>query len=149
MNELIQAWYDLLNGALSYNGKQIGVYKEDIPEDYPPTSAFSEHYVWIRGESGTDDSNKSRFVDNNVVVIDIVTSFTNNVNRSVCEIIDAAIRSLVYSSVANTNFTQPSNMQFGQTIRENYDYVLEPAENVGANVIYRKVSRYKTRVVYA
>lgn len=148
MNELIQAWYNLLNGSLSYNGQSIGVFMEDIPEDYP-TAGFSDHYVWIHAEGGTDDSNKRRFADNNVVVIDIVTVFQNNINRTVCETIDSAIRNLVYSSASVHNLSQPSNVQFGQTIRENYDYVYEPAEIVGGTTIYRKVSRYKTRTVYA
>ena len=152
MNELIHAWYNLLNGHLTYGGLNVGVFMEDVNEDYPAPnvgSTDSPHYVWIRGEGGSDDSNKARFADDDVVIIDIVTSFTNNVNRTVVETIDAAIRTLVYSSPSVNNFSQPANMQFGQTIRESYNYVYEPPEQVGATVVYRKVSRYKTRVVYA
>ena len=152
MNELIQAWYNLLSGHLTYNGLNVGVFKEDIPEDYPAAnvgSTDSPHYVWIRGEGGTDDSNKARFADDDIVIIDIITTFTNNVNRQVVETIDNAVRALVYASASVHNFSQPANMQFGQTIRENFDYVYEPAEQVGGEVIYRKVSRYKTRTIYA
>lgn len=154
MNELIQAWYNLLNGHLTYNGLPVGVFKEDLPEDYPNINGTdSPHYVWIHGEGGMDDSNKARFADDDIVIIDIVTIWTNNVKRQAVEAIDNAIRALVYSSPSVHNLAQPTNMQFGATIRENYSYVYEPVEqvggNVGANVVYRKVSRYKTRTIYA
>lgn len=152
MNELIHAWYNLLNGHLTYGGLNVGVFMEDVFEDYPAPnvgSTDSPHYVWIRGEGGTDDSNKARFSDDDVVIIDIVTTFNGNVNRSVVEAIDSAIRALVYSSPSVHNFSQPANMQLGQTIRVTSNYVYEPPEQVGATVVYRKISRYKTRTTYA
>lgn len=140
MKELIQAWYDLLNGSITYNSTAIEAFMEDVPEDH------AGHYIWIHAEGGGYAGNKSSLADNDVVVIDIVTVFNNNVDRSVCEDIDAQITTLLYSTASINNLAVQSGVQFGQVIRETTAYL---NEQDSVNKYYRKVSRYKTRVVYA
>jgi hypothetical protein len=118
MGLLIDSYYSLLNGQLTYGGVSVDVYKEDAPEGQ------EGHYVLLIAEGEVYDGNKSSFADQSTVVVDIVTIFNNNVDTSVANEIDRQIQIL--------------NVQ-----RESSTYM---RETDGVRKYYRKVSRYKQRV---
>lgn len=126
---LVTAWYNLLNGNV---GSGVAVYKEDAPEN-PSTN-----YVLIRAEGGVSVMNKRSFADQTVIVIDIVTQFENNIDRSVVETIDNTICGLVYTG-RQEQLTDPSNVQIHNVVRENFDYI---QEEDGIKKYYRKISRW-------
>lgn len=144
MDKLLDSWYSLLNGALTYSGKSVKVYKEDAPEDLDPSPTVSEHYVIIRAEGETDQSNKSKFVFDSVVIVDIVTVFENNVNRAVVDNIDGQIGALVLTSPYSTGLADQSGMQILNVTRETSTYL---REGDSIKNYYRKVSRYNSRIL--
>ena len=145
MKELLQAWINLLDGFITYNGKAVQVFKIDLPEDFIETATVSPHYIWLYGEGGSDDSNKHNLVSDDVVVVNVVTVHENNVNPDVAETIDASIRARLYASPTVHNLIASNGKQFGQTIRETYYYTTEG----DVQKQYRKISRYKTRIANA
>lgn len=127
----MDAYYSLLKN-IAYD-----VFKEDAPEGQ------NTHYVLIRAEGETDGSNKRSFVDEAVVVIDIVTVFKNNIDRSVVETIDGIVRGLILPTPFRSGLTAPSGFQFLNVTREQSAYF---PEEEGVKKYYRKVSRYSQRI---
>lgn len=124
---LLYLWHLSLDGAIS-----CPVYKEDAPEN------VYTNYVLLRAEGGRSMNNKHAFADETVVIVDIVTVFQNNVDRSVCEYIDNEICGIILPSTITSLPTQ-NNMQFLNVKRESFEYVYE---DDGIRKYYRKVSRF-------
>ncbi len=90
MDALLNAWYDLLNGQITYNSVPVKIYPGD------PANDDYGHHVIIRAESETDASNGSSFMLNSVVGIEIVTVFPVSIDKSVVNDIDNQIRQLLF-----------------------------------------------------
>lgn len=132
-NDIVNKWYSLLNGNI---GTGVELYIEDAPEN------TSTHYVVIRVEGGAADYTKSNFADNITVIVDIVTTFENNIDRSVCETIDNIICGLVLPT-RQTGLAKPNGLQIQNVEREMFDYLYEFD---GVKKYYRKVSRWNQYV---
>lgn len=143
MDKLLDSWFDLLDGNITYSGKSVKVYKEDTPEDLDTTPTVSEHYILLRAEGESDQSNKRSFVFDSVVIVDIVTKFNNNINRSVVENIDGQVTALVLPT-HQTGLGTQSGMQILNVERETSNYL---AETDNKDKYYRKVSRYNSRIL--
>lgn len=134
--QLTNAWFDLLNGNLTYGGNTVHVYHEDAAND----DKF--HHVEIKAESETGDSNKTLFVTNPVIVIDIITVHPVAVKKSIANDIDNQIRELLFPTrkcaLPALNGLQITNVepQGGSYLNE-YD---------GTKKYYRKVTRWKHRI---
>ena len=142
-DKLSNSWYALLNDQITYSGKTVKGYKEDAPEDTDTSPTVSEHYYIIRVEGETDQSNKKSFVNDTVVIVDIVTKFENNVNRAVVDNIAGQIDALVLPT-QQTGLAAQSGMQILNVKRETTNYLRE-GDNI--NNYYRKVSRYNHRLL--
>ena len=143
MGRLLDAWHALLSGSLSYSGKSVMVFKEDAPIDFG-SAAISEHYVLLRAEGESDQSNKRSFVNDTVVIVDIVTKHTININRSVVENIDGQITALALTAPFRTGLSAQAGMQILNVTRETSNYL---AESNNTEKTYRKVSRYNSRIL--
>lgn len=123
---LLTAWYDLLKTSVG-----VSVYKENAPADE------QENYVVLRVEGGVATNNKRSFADEVIVIVDIVTFFQNDVDRSVAEGIDNLICGLVLPTHQN-GLTNPTNIQIVNVKRDGFEYLQETAERK----IFRKISRW-------
>jgi hypothetical protein len=128
---VLDAWYDLLSGNIS-----VEVHKR-IPMDAQP------NHVWLRIESGFDQTNKSKFNDDLVIVTEIITEFENVGDDSVMEGIDSEIVALVLTSPATTGLTDPPGVQILNIKRKQF---YPPQEADGTKVFLRKISRYTHRI---
>lgn len=137
MKELMDEYYATLNNSVTYDGELVDVFKEDAPEGQ------TTHFIELRGEGGSDNSNKTKFADDCVVIVDIVTIFQNNVDRSVVEAIDASVKALITSSPFEGNLSVTGKQVLNVT-RETFTYITEQDDT---NKYYRKVSRYVNRVL--
>lgn len=133
MKVLVDAYYDLLDGI------SVSVFKEQAPQDQVAD------YVLLRSEGGSNERNKTKFVDDCVVIVDIVTHFNELVDTSVVEGIDAEITALLRPTVNAVGLGAISGYQAAEVERESFTYV--PEEGVDGNKVYRKVSRYNNRLV--
>ena len=142
MGKLLDSWYALLNGAVTYSGKSVKVYKESVPLDSDPSATRSEHYILLRAEGESDNSNKTAFATDSIMIVDIVTRFNNSVDRSVVENIDGQVTALVLPT-QQTGLGSQSGMQILNVKRESTTYLTE----TNIEKYYRKVSRYNTRIL--
>lgn len=83
------AYYNLLNGNLTYNSKNVPVYKDD-PIATPP-----DNYVVITEVIEGQDNNNQKFVNELQVTLDITTKQYKTIDRSICENIANQIVNLV------------------------------------------------------
>lgn len=135
MKALVNEWFDLLDGNLSYNSRTVKVYKEDASndEDY--------HHVEIRAESESDDSNKQSFVTRPVVVIDIITLHDVSVKRSIADDIDDQIRELLFPT--RNCALSLSDVQLTTVTAQSSTYL---NDDDGTKKIYRKLTRFIHRI---
>ena len=136
MGPLIDSYYSVLSGQLTYNGNPVDVYKEDVPE------SEHEHHVILRAEGEVYDGNKRSFADQSTVIVDIVTIFNNNVDTSVANNIDGQIGALLCSTPSSSGLSA-SGLHILNVERESSNYI---REDDGVRKYYRKVSRYTQRV---
>jgi len=136
MNALIESWYELLEGQLSYNSLPVNVYMGD------PDNDEESHYVMITAESETDDSNKHSFITRPVVVIDIVTIHDVSINRTIVEDIDGQIRGLLFPT-RKCALPALADLQITNVVAEGGSYL---PEDDGTKRIYRKVTRFIHRI---
>lgn len=133
---LIDSWYALLNGNLSYDGQPVNVYPEDADND------DNNHHVLIRAESETDDSNKSVFITRPVVIIEIVTKFDGVINRSVVNNIDEQIRGLLFPT-RKCALPALTDLQITNVEIQSGNYL---KDDDGVKRIYRKITRFIHRI---
>lgn len=139
MDRLITAWYELLNGNITYNGGAIPVYTEDAPADR------TSHYILLTAEGETDDSNNNRFEFNTVVVIQVVTVHRNNVKRSIVDDIDRQIFNLVLPSANANVLPWQDGIQIINVKRDTTTYLYE--DDGATDKYYTKASRYNHKII--
>lgn len=127
INELLNAWYDKLNGNIS-----VPVYRINVPE------TEKGNYVIIRPEGGTGANDKRSLNDTVIIIVDVVTFFINDIDGSVCDAIDKQIYDLILPTPQGHQLTEASGMQILNVNRDNYNYLTQS----GTKQIYRKISRW-------
>lgn len=135
MKPLVDAWFDLLDGNLTYGGQEVKVYKEDAANN----NTF--HYVLLRAESETDDSNKATFVTRAVVIVDIITVHPVSVKRSIVDEIDDQIRELIFPTRQHALVTDDFQILNVSPVSSMYLNDFD-----GTKKIYRKITRFINRI---
>jgi hypothetical protein len=128
--KLRQAYYDLLNGI------SVEVYKEDVPK------SESSHHVVIRVEGETDDSNRKGFINNPVVITEVVGVFSNSVNPDVVDDIDNEIHGRLLPTNGAIEISA-SGIGINLIRCLNSEYI---NEYDGTKRYYRKITRWQQRV---
>lgn len=137
VGELLTAYYLCLNGNIEYNGDNVDVYKVGVP------ISENSHYILLRPESENDNSHKSSFVTNPVIVVDIMTVHEGAIDPSIVENIDNQIKELLLPTRATNGLTIGDDFQVLNVKAENSFY--QDGFN-GARHEYRKIVRYSNRV---
>lgn len=127
---LRQAYYDLLNGI------SVDVYKEDVPK------GEESHHVVIRIEGETDDSNRKGFINNPVVITEVVGVFSNSINPDVVDDIDQEIREILLPTNGAIEISA-SGIGINLIRCLNSEYL---NEDDGTKRYYRKITRWQQRV---
>ena len=138
VGELIKAYYQALNGNITYNGQPVNVYNVSVSAN----ERF--HHILLRPESENDSSNKRSFVTNPVVIADIITVHEGGIDPSVVEYIDDRMRNLIFTTRNTTALNQVAGMQVLNVKAENSSY-LDGFD--GVRYEYRKITRFTNRLL--
>lgn len=131
------AWYELLNGNLS---NDVQIFATDVPANY------KGHYVQLRIESDSDQSNNQTKVKNPVIITDIVTQFDTLIDDSVAPGIDSEIDALLFPvDVAHHALPVQDDIQIVSVQRRDSQYL--PEDDGAIPRINRLVTRNVHRVV--
>lgn len=132
--KLLDSWQELLDGVIS-----VPFYKkESVPEDE------EGNYVEVYVEGASGDDTKHSFVNEVIVVTNIVTRFNISVDTSVANGIDNEIKTLIRPDHGEHGLMSQDGMQIlGVTFQNSgslYEYD-------GTKKYYRKIVRYKHTIV--
>src|SRR5688572_20883625 len=107
VGRLKNAWYDKLNGQLSYDGSPVTVYREDAGK--LPTS----HYVLIRAGGSRNESPADAFMRRVSLFIQIITKFhgTSNIEDNIVEEIEEQILELIRPTTLDDALTDGADFQ--------------------------------------
>ncbi len=130
---LIDAYYGKLNG----NVHGFGVYKLMIP-----ISELS-NFIRIYPESGSDNNNKSKFIEDVIIVVEIVSIFKNMADQAAVEDADSDIRGLLFNGNNSASFSI-TGVEIRNFDRDGYTYTITQDQS---NTFYTKVTRYKQRLI--
>lgn len=91
VGRLKTAWYNRLNGNLTYNSVQVPVFREDA-DTIPPS-----HYVLIRSGGARNQRTDDSFMKEVFLFIQIVTKFSasTGINDTIVDDIDEQIQELI------------------------------------------------------
>jgi hypothetical protein len=117
VGDLIIAYYQCLNGNITYNGQEVNVYNVGVD------ASDKFHYIHLRPESESDASNKSSFVTSPVVVMDIVTVHDGSIDASVVENIDDQVRQLIFTARNTVGIVVNDDFQLLNVIAQNSSYL--------------------------
>lgn len=136
VGELVKAYYHCLNGNITYNGQDVNVYNVAV------SANERYHYIHLRPESESDQSNKAVFVTNPIIVVDIYTVHEGSIDAGVVEDIDNQVRQLLFPT-RNTTGLNVTGFQVTIIKMENSTYL--DGFN-GSRHEYRKVTRFFNRL---
>lgn len=136
VDDIVSSLFELLKENVIVGGKTIPVFVVDSPDE-------EKDYIIIRPEGETYAGNKSKFADDVIVVIDIVSTFENNIDKSYVNKIDNEVCSILMPSV-NSTISAGAGVQILNLRRENSVYI---DEYDGKQKYYRKVSRFRCRAL--
>lgn len=136
IKQLLTAYYDLLNGNITYSGDPVNVYVNGV------SSTERSHYIQLRMESEFNDSNKPYFVTEPVVIADICTFHDGSIDASVVEDIDNQMRQLMFPTrkgiIIDTTDYRILNIKIeNSSYLEGYD---------GSRHEHRKITRFNNRI---
>ena len=133
-----KAFFQALDGVLSYQGKAVPVYDTFSDEDN------GAHQVMLTNQTSTDTSDKYSFAWDCTLVIDVVTRTKGTGNKSIADNISEQI----------TNIIQPDRKTIGLTIDNPFQLLnlqlqstryLE--EQTPSRYMVRKLLTYSFRIV--
>lgn len=129
IQDITTEWFNLLDGVIS-----VPVYKETV------LPSENGNYVVIRAEGQTTTKNHSGFFTNAVIIVEVVTKFSQAVDTSVCDDIDNEITELVFPTPNTFGIGNTTNHQITDINLQSASYL---SEDDGTKKYYTKISRYE------
>lgn len=137
VGELIKAYYQCLDGNITYDGQQVNIYNVAV------AASENYHHIVLRPESEFDQSNKSSFVTNPVVIADVITVHNGAIDAGVVEDIDDQMRQLIFTARNTTGLTITGDFQVLNVRVEGSNY-LDGFD--GSKHEQRKITRFSNRL---
>jgi hypothetical protein len=134
-----KAYFDLLEGNVTYNSITVPVYDE-LNEDYEGLM-----YIVLGTQNDNDSSNKHSFTSDHVITIDIVTRFITSARKLPSEDISGQIKNLVLPTPSTCGLISPSGLQI--TAVKKLDDISIPVEQFDTWKVVRKILRYTHKCV--
>jgi len=137
ITQLLSAYFNILSGNIISEGNPVNVYINGVD------ATETRNYIQLRAESEFNDSNKSKFVTEPVVVADICTFHDGSIDASVVEEIDNRMRELMFPN-RQGQIIQTADYEILNIKIENSTYL--DGYN-GAKHEHRKITRFNNRII--
>lgn len=135
------AYYDLLDGNITYNGSPIPVYDEEAD---PSGNSF---YIIISTVTDTDKPVKSKFFSDTQIVIDVITLLDYQITKEkeIVDVICGKIMNLVLPTPDTTGIADTADFQAVSVRRESSNHL--PVADTGTKKVVRRVLRFTQTIV--
>lgn len=133
------AYYNLLNGALTYNAVPVPIYDEAKAID---NNALA--YVLMSNQDGVDASTFQTFDSEETIVLQIVFKATTMINKAAVDAIAGQILPLVLPAPGQTGLVSPSGVQINCVKLKDDRYM--PTMLNGSNTVVRRLLTFSHHV---
>ena len=142
------SYFDLLQGAVSYNGTTIPVYDEEADE------TGSDFYIIVSSLTDANIAVKTKFHNEITILIDVVTTFNTKMYsnsdpqpkmKEVCDVITGKILNLVKPTRDTTGIADDSDFQVVDVKKESSQHF--PVLDTDTKKIIRRLTRFSQIVI--
>lgn len=117
-NAILSAYYNVLNGNITYNGKNVPVYKSD------PIGTLPDNYIVLTNIIEGQSNNNQKFSNDMSIDIDIITTQYKTITNTIADNISNQIVNLITPTTSSFTLTD-TDFQFIVVRRERATYLNE------------------------
>jgi hypothetical protein len=107
---LRHAMFNLLSGAITYDGNAVGVYDEMNDSD--------DIYIVLSTQQETFDETSDTFITRSAITLEIVAKTGTTVSKDIVDDISDDIYTLLRPTTSTTGLVNPSGFQINNVFRE-------------------------------
>lgn len=135
------AYFNALDGVITYNGSTIPVYDEEADE------TGGDYYIIISTITDTDLPNKAKFMNDVEVLIDVVSQNNWRVDlvKQIVDSITAKILAVIIPSVGSTSLSDGADFQIVDVRKASTQHV--PIIDTGTKKIVRRLTRFTQLII--
>src|SRR5881628_3167605 len=134
-----KAYYELLNGALSYGSANV-----PVSDDVKKLADTASVYVILSNQTGSDSGTMQSFDSDETIVLDIVYKGSSRVNKEVVDNVASQIFNLVLPRPGEDGLPQQMGVQIN-CVRVSGDEYLTMSLN-NSNSVVRRLITFKQHV---
>lgn len=135
------AYFNALDGVITYNGSIIPVYDEEADE------TGGDYYIIISTITDADLPNKGKFMNDVDVLIDVVSQNNWRVNlvKQIVDSITAKIMAVIIPSIGATSLIEDTDFQIVDVRKASTQHV--PVIDTGTKKIVRRLTRFTQLII--
>jgi len=135
------AYFNALDGAITYNGSTIPVYDEEADE------TGGDYYIIISTITDAELPNKGKFMNDVEVLIDVVSQNNWRVDlvKQIVDSITAKILAVIIPSVGSTSLIENADFQIVDVRKASTQHV--PIIDTGTKKIVRRLTRFTQLII--
>jgi hypothetical protein len=135
------AYFNALDGVITYNGSTIPVYDEEADE------TGGDYYIIISTITDADFPNKGKFMNDVEVLIDVVSQNNWRVDlaKQIVDSITAKIMNVIIPSVGATSLIENADFQIVDVRKASTQHV--PIIDTGTKKIVRRLTRFTQLII--
>jgi hypothetical protein len=136
-----EAYFNALDGVITYNGSTIPVYDEEADE------TGGDYYIIISTITDADFPNKGKFMNDVEVLIDVVSQNNWRVDlvKQIVDSITAKILNVIIPSVGATSLIENADFQIVDVRKASTQHV--PIIDTGTKKIVRRLTRFTQLII--
>lgn len=135
------AYFNALDGNISYNGSTIPVYDEEADE------TGGDYYILVSTITDADFPNKTKFMNDVEVLIDIVSqnNFRVDLVKRIVDAITEKVLNQILPSVGNSSLSDNADFQIVDVRKSGSQHV--PIIDTGTKKIVRRLTRFTQLII--
>jgi hypothetical protein len=135
------AYFNALDGNITYNGSTIPVYDEEADE------TGGDYYIIISTITDADFPNKGKFMNDVEVLIDVVSQNNWRVDlvKQIVDSITAKILNVIIPSIGTTSLIEDADFQIVDVRKASTQHV--PVIDTGTKKIVRRLTRFTQLII--
>jgi hypothetical protein len=135
------AYFNALDGVITYNGSTIPVYDEEADE------TGGDYYIIISTITDADFPNKGKFMNDVEVLIDVVSQNNWRVDlvKQIVDSITAKIMNVIIPSIGTTSLIENADFQIVDVRKASTQHV--PIIDTGTKKIVRRLTRFTQLII--
>jgi hypothetical protein len=141
VNFIKNAYFNALDGVITYNGSTIPVYDEEADE------TGGDYYILISTITDADFPNKGKFMNDVEVLIDVVSQNNWRVDlvKQIVDSITAKILNVIIPSIGTTSLIEDADFQIVDVRKASTQHV--PVIDTGTKKIVRRLTRFSQLII--